>query len=369
MSATLGLHVLADTGAPEGRRNYTTLVILHGCSYDGDTFRRLLPYSARYNSRIILVNRRDYPGTTPYSSSERALLPSVHMEPRANEEQAKMASQMLEAFMKERARELYDFLQVLIRERGLPAIHAKATGRVVPVGWSLGSAWITSLLTHVASFPVGDVRVHDHVRRVLSSGIYSPETDPYNPLLDPTLPHDERMATFVEWISSYYSHGDTVDELERRRALRTPARTTIPPSDNGVPSAAPIDPAASGGSDWAVLYGCMTLGVFGSLRRRALLLPGNGQATTGDPVLGDGWRDVEVLVVWGDRSVWEAPYAAWALREELDRARKDGYLVRDVKIMRLKGANHFPQWDHPEETLRAFLANTKIQSQPLRAHL
>ena len=38
------------------------------------TFVKLLPLAHAHNTRIILINRRDYPGTTPYTDEERAAL-------------------------------------------------------------------------------------------------------------------------------------------------------------------------------------------------------------------------------------------------------------------------------------------------------
>lgn len=106
-------------------------------------FTRLLPLAPKHNARIVLINRRDYPDSTPYSDSERQLLESCI--PTTAE-----AAQNMRSYMKDRARELYDFLVELAVTEGLPKASEKS-GMIV-VGWSLGSAWITALLAHLDTF-------------------------------------------------------------------------------------------------------------------------------------------------------------------------------------------------------------------------
>lgn len=57
--------------------------------------------------------------------------------------------------------------------------------------------------------------------------------------------------------------------------------------------------------------------------------------------IGDEWRDVEVRYVWGDRSVWESPYAAQSLRQEVADGARDGKSMRKFTSLCVKGTNHF----------------------------
>lgn len=131
---------------------------------------KLQPLAATYGVRIIALNRREYPGSVPYTAKERALLPPVPDKPLTDADQIRSAQQMLETFMRDRAHELYQTIEGLVVERNLPpAGPGFQTSGIVLVGWSLGATWMTSLLAHIAEFPVGAVNLRDYVRRVVLS--------------------------------------------------------------------------------------------------------------------------------------------------------------------------------------------------------
>lgn len=135
---------------------------------------KLQPLAATYRVRIIALNRREYPGSVPYTAEERALLPPVPDKPLTDADQIRSAQQMLETFMRDRARELYQTVEGLVVERNLPpAGTGSQTSGIVLVGWSLGATWMTSLLAHIAEFSVGAVNLRDYVRRVVLSGTHS----------------------------------------------------------------------------------------------------------------------------------------------------------------------------------------------------
>ncbi len=71
--------------------------------------------------------------------------------------------------MKERAREFYDYLVDLVKAGGVVRAQGKKGGLVL-AGWSLGATWLSALLTHVASFPIGDVDLKEYVRRIVYYG-------------------------------------------------------------------------------------------------------------------------------------------------------------------------------------------------------
>ncbi|KAI0761772.1 hypothetical protein BD413DRAFT_616770 [Trametes elegans] len=90
-----GLHVLSDTGPPDGQDVYTTLVFIHGYVWHGGAFGKLLPLAPHFGCRIIVLNRRDYPGASPYTAEERALLPPVPDRPRTNPDEIRSSREML----------------------------------------------------------------------------------------------------------------------------------------------------------------------------------------------------------------------------------------------------------------------------------
>lgn len=68
-------------------------------------------------------------------------------------------------YMKDRARELYDFLDGFVHEEGL------SLGSVIVSGWSFGSAWIVALLAYAEMFPVNyDLPLIRYIKRALLYG-------------------------------------------------------------------------------------------------------------------------------------------------------------------------------------------------------
>ncbi|KAI9056341.1 hypothetical protein FKP32DRAFT_1599068 [Trametes sanguinea] len=365
-----GLYVFKDSGVPGDRDYYTTVVVVHGYVWHGAIFSKMFSLAQSRGVRIILLNRREYPGAKPYTPEERALLPPVEEKPPTDEAKLRSGVDMLETFMQQRARELYDTLQELAVERQIPPASKDCqSGGIILVGWSLGSAWMNALLSHVGSFPVGEVALGRYVRRVVwydaicfLLGYPYPSHDPYDPLWDSSLTYEERGRVFTNWITSYFAHGDTPETFERRKGLKTPPPTIAMMSKDDFDSTVHVPPGVPGGADWTLLHDLHNYDMFRRLREGAIYLSdgsrskkgGGGAAAT---VVGDDWRDVEVRYVWCDHSVWEVPYATILLREELDRAEMDGRSARRVTMSRLKGANHFAQWDHPAATLEAFLTD------------
>ena len=130
-------------------------------------FKKLLPLARENNVRIVLPNRRDYPGSTPFSPDEVARLAELANAPAGTPG----AAEGTQAEMKARARELYDYLVDLVQTQNIPRAQGK-TGGIVVAGWSIGATWITALLAHVAEFPVGDVRLGEYVRRLVLYGAW-----------------------------------------------------------------------------------------------------------------------------------------------------------------------------------------------------
>ncbi|KAJ3005855.1 hypothetical protein NUW54_g4159 [Trametes sanguinea] len=252
-------------------------------------------------------------------------------------------------FVQQRAHELYECLQALISNA---TFHLR-----------VGAPRIAASCCHIARFPVGEVLLGDYIRRVVLYdalacllGYPYPARDPYNPFRDSTLTYEERGQVFTKWITSYFSHGDTVDKFERREALSAPLPTLASMSNEDFASTVHVPPGLPGGSDWTLLHDCLTFGTFTGLREGALSLPPAGLGPKGAAAHVDACADVEIRCVWGDHSVWEVPYAAMMLRQEVEESKSNGRASRPVSILCVKGANHFAQWDYPERVIDAFLS-------------
>ncbi len=74
-------------------------------------------------------------------------------------------------FLQARAREVYDFLEDLVRRDDIPPAQSDGNaGGIVVAGWSFGALWMISLMAYVSTFPVNDVELAKYVRRVIIFG-------------------------------------------------------------------------------------------------------------------------------------------------------------------------------------------------------
>ncbi|KAI0702383.1 alpha/beta-hydrolase [Cerioporus squamosus] len=355
------LHVYEDSGPPQGSANYTTLVLLHGYAWHSGIFSKLDPLSKTYNVRVVLVNRRDYPGAVPYSKEDRAALDAavaeVESDPAAA--QAKVLS-----FMEDNARDLYDFLTGFVAENDIPkASLERNSGGIMVGGWSFGGAWMTALLVYADSFPTNGIDLRAYIRRVIlydvpyhTLGYPVLNGDTYgNPLFDLSLEPDDRTRVFADWVSGYYKQTDSLDELERRNPLAHPPPTISTMSAEELASALYPSPGDPGGSDCELMQSGIASGAFRVLRTNAL----QGAKNVNGDSTSTGWAAVEVLFVWCDATPWECTWGYHAMKQEVQEARNTGSkLGRKVTFARIRNANHFVHWDTPADTLRACLAKT-----------
>lgn len=171
---------------------------------------------------------------------------------------------------------------------------------------------------------------------------YPPPSEFYHPLTDPSHPVGEGIKLFPAWVSGYYEHGNSASELEHRTPLKEPPPTlhTMTPAD--VELALFPGPGEVGGSDEVYLHSGVRCGLWEVLRKRALFVSAPAADASEDEAENiKGWNDIGLRYVWCDQSVWELPWATWALQEELSEAEKAGREVRKVTLMRLRKANHF----------------------------
>ncbi|KAI0691961.1 hypothetical protein C8T65DRAFT_670209 [Cerioporus squamosus] len=328
-----------------------TFDVVHSNAHLSGNFKKLLPLAPKFNARIVLVNRRDYPGSVPFTVEERAQITRLASAPAGSPE----AAEEMEVLMKKRARELYDYLVDLVKRGGIIPAQGKQGGLVL-AGWSLGATWLSALLTHVASFPVADVNLKEYVRRIVyydSSYVCHGYTLPeglYHPLHDPALAPEEKTEHFGLWVSAYFAHGEVERSgsaaLESRHYLQSPSPTITRMTADEIAESAYPAPGEQGGSEQGIAAASMVHGTYASLRKGAFLLRNSLSG-------GDDWRDVEIRYLWCDASIWEMPLAYWTLFTELEEARKAGKAVRKVKWIRLIQAH----WDLPDKTLQGFLGD------------
>ncbi|KAI8974180.1 Alpha/Beta hydrolase protein [Trametes punicea] len=351
--------IFSDSGAPEGSDDYTTMILMHGWGWQASIFKRLLPYAKEYNARIVTLIRRGYPGTRSYTPEETQTLARLVGSPRTSATEAET-----EALMADHAREIHDFLVDYVKRERIPPSQG-SRGGIVVVGWSYAVGSVTALLAHTESIPIRDVSLDKYIRRVVCHdaahifyGLPYP-SEYYNPLQDQSLSPPERLTRFNRWITGYYTHGDVWTAGPGALEMRTPV--SEPPSILDSLAAEDLaeltysPPMQPTGAEYLFMLACIIHGTYGALKDRAFYP--REPAAAADV---DGLRAVEVRVVWCDRTFWESPWSAYLISNELEEARKAGKPMRNVQIVRCKGANHFAHWDMPEKAMRAFLGDDAI---------
>ncbi|KAI0700198.1 alpha/beta-hydrolase [Cytidiella melzeri] len=351
----LGPFAFQDTGVPSQQKNYTTLVLLHGYCWHSGIFARCIPFVDKYHCRLVLINRRDYPGSSPLTEDQRRLL-NASAQPGVGTSEA--VSDLLR-YSKTHALDLHDFLCTFIQDEGI------AAKSVILVGWSFGAVWITQLLAYASSLSARGFSLCMYIKRAIWYDIpynalgYPPPATFYNPLTDPSHSPAEVTKIFLAWLSGYYTHGAWPSKLEYRTPLQDPPPTVFTMTPSEFESALCTAPGNPGGSDEVFLHMGVRHGLYKILREQALYTsplcscpsPENAESKR-------SWDDVELYHIWCDQSSWMLSWATWSLLEELREAEEAGRAVRKMTVVRMSKANHFAHWDQPERTLKTLLSDS-----------
>ena len=129
----------------------------HICVSAG-SFTRLISLHDALRVRIVLVNRRDYPGATVYDEAEMAQL-------RAATSNTQEGADLMRAWFRGRSLELYNFLEDYIQREKVTK-----EGGLIIAGWSLGAAFLNGLLAYAPTFRVGEVDVASYIKYAIAYG-------------------------------------------------------------------------------------------------------------------------------------------------------------------------------------------------------
>ncbi|CAL1706500.1 unnamed protein product [Somion occarium] len=185
--------------------NYKTIVILHGTLFNCGIFRPIIPFADENASRIILINQRDYRHSTPFNKDELKGLKSGDKDKQ-------------DGFVRDRVRELGNFLTWLIVQEDIPANRSGNVdgGGIALVGWSCGNCLILPFLA-LTEEVMDDNEQKDILRRYIRSVIlYDPANVAMGIAVPPavsgtTMTYD----TFAPIVSSYCDHDPSlIDYLE-----------------------------------------------------------------------------------------------------------------------------------------------------------
>ncbi|KAJ7156545.1 hypothetical protein C8R43DRAFT_883852 [Mycena crocata] len=198
-----GIELLyTDSAAPPESANYTTLVVLHGSGFNGDSMISLHEHAHKNNLRVILWNRREYRGSTKYTDDELDNLKAgrkIH--------QDRLALQTAW------------FFEYFIRHEHIPKLSPdRKTGGFILMGWSFGNATTLALLSDPT---VIDKPLYETIEPyIMSLVLYDPphnalghtlpgQENFYNPWMDPDYPTLELVFdNFQACVSSYFKHPD-----------------------------------------------------------------------------------------------------------------------------------------------------------------
>ncbi|KAJ3553766.1 hypothetical protein NM688_g3443 [Phlebia brevispora] len=334
-----------DTGPPTQGSTYLTVVLIHGLVFHGGIFSRMEPYASSHNLRLVSVNMRDYPGSSPFTPTELNKLASADHE---------VQDDLIHA----QAHEVAIFLERFIQVEQIPPIDDRSgirQGGLALVGWSMGNVFSISILAHARHFHTD--ALEEYLRTVVIYDtpnviIGEPPLDGvYHPMMHPMAP-EERCRAFLHWCASYYEPIRDISSLDNntvraRRALheisddhtRTPTITRMSPDEFSY--TADNDVFQRSGQYMRNI----PPQVFYRNAQRALcdtegILP-----------------TVDVIVIWCDMSPSVAAWAAKRLKERVDTARAEGKHTRAVRVINIKDANHFVHWEDPERMVKFFAQN------------
>ncbi|KAJ7087027.1 Alpha/Beta hydrolase protein [Mycena crocata] len=333
-----GIEILyTDSGAPN-TEDYTTIVALHGCGFNGYCFERLHEYAPKYNVRMIFWNRRDYRGSTKYTDEELEDL-------RAGRKR----------FQDRLALQISWFLEHFIRNEHTPKISpGRAAGGFVLMGWSFGNATLLALFGDPEVVPNSLYEMLEpHVRSLVLydppfvalgypapvlEGIYDPCNDPECTTVD------QVYDNFQQWVSSYFQHSNITTgcpsgmSFEKLTERRTIAQWTE------VQKARYCDKSEALRSE---------LPAFAPPMQRTLRMQSQ-KALFDEGLARSYFPNINVLHISGDATCY---YCMWAYMESsrlYSEAIGRGEIVRPITFKLLEG-NHFLHYDVPELFIRELL--------------
>ncbi|KAJ7473013.1 Alpha/Beta hydrolase protein [Mycena galericulata] len=324
-----------DTGPPSNAADYTTLILVHGHTYHSAVFQRLLPLADANHVRIVCINRREYPGSTPHTAQELKVYAEGSQEDRA-------------ALMAEAGVNLALYIDEIIQQCGLPS-----TGGVALAGWSLGNAFTMAMISSIMS-------LHSRTRERLQSfiktiimwdppsqvlGIVSPPKE-YVPLYDQSLSPAERGLTFAKWAANYYIH----DHLSARDPDQLNYRDADP-SKKATFEDMPIGELLHI-VDFTVGDKCDTSltqphfsPVLSAIMDKALF----------DLEIRAAWSGTNFVHMYGEANPWNVIFAVWNVEERVKTTRGR----TPITFRPIEGANHFVMWDDPSLTVKELIYCTQ----------
>ncbi|KAM5543809.1 hypothetical protein V8D89_002426 [Ganoderma adspersum] len=329
-----------DSGAPNGATNYVTIFAIHGTVFTGPIWDRVIALAPKAGVRFVAVNRRDYPGSTPFSADEIGVLNSGTDDQKAD-------------FLKARGVEFATFVDLFAEKNSLPPISADgSTGGFAVLGWSLGCSFALASVAAVDALPApAQARWKDGMRSLI---LQEPPTvslgkpippDAWTPLVDQSMPAEARTPFFSHWISSYFAHGDL--------STRDPAAISYV-----VPSIARA-PTIYGMSDAELARTVYEPSALGSDMTFMISSAPQIAAAYRKAMFDRGLRALvprmRAVVFSGDATASFSIPSQWAVEDD-DKAAGGGF----VAVKWIPGFNHLAHVAEPGEALQVYMDAFKL---------
>ncbi|KAJ8086067.1 hypothetical protein PM082_004886 [Marasmius tenuissimus] len=330
-----------DSGAPSSNAaTYTTIFTVHGMIFTNKIFEKILEIAPSKGVRLVAVQRRPFPGSTPFTPEELQITLTGGS---SDEERA--------AYAEARGHELANFIDRFIQQFQLPAITANGQGGSVVWGWSIGALLPVWAIGNAKTLPADvQTRLGANLRSLilyemapLVLGLPMPPQN-WSPLVDESVVENRRLQLFAQWSTGYFTHNDTSFSLETPHdpellewVLHTP---TVVPTVYNIPVAEFNNIASFGDdaqTDLPILF------FFAKDLKNAFDNSFKDQETASIfPKMKRGIMQGSLGPAFGAAGVW-------AVQDEVANS------PIEVSYQIVDGGNHYFIWDNPEKTLAALL--------------
>ncbi|KAI0704536.1 hypothetical protein C8Q76DRAFT_779013 [Earliella scabrosa] len=327
-----------DTGVPKSTQSkepYLTIVAVHGTVFSSPTFARLMERSNVAGVRFVAVNRREYPGSTPWSEDEFRILQSGTDAERAT-------------FIRDRGVEIATFILRFIEANAIPPTSSDGkAGGILLLGWSLGCTLALSVLANVDALPPA---MQDQLSSYLRSYVmFEPPTvaigsprppQLWSPIIDTTLPEDMRYPAFVPYITGYFKHGDLSTRDPDVISYHVPALFRCPSAYHMSQEEHDAAVYLPGGPHDTLFFWMGEASIQETYKKACF------DAKTRDRLPG-----MKIWVLCGDATSPHGIPAFWSMEDD-NSANGGGFL----NFKWVPGANHSHFWDEPQYMLQQFLS-------------
>ncbi|KAH9851679.1 alpha/beta-hydrolase [Lenzites betulinus] len=345
-----------DSGVPEGSNDYITVVLIHGTCFHSAVYRPLIPFAAERNLRLVLLNIRDYPGSTPYSAEDFEDLRGATLEAQ-------------ERALQTRGLEIAAFVRWFIQTQDTPPIkedpETKArTGGVSVLAWSGGTSFAVATFAHADKLDEETRRLLDaHLRTFIlfdpSVTVVGHARPPGLIALsrNPSAPAEVQAAEFALAVSSYFPPFTLPECVDPPPTYDPPRRALHLASDpvdpRYMPTSSKMTPEALRSLTYAAVWEdsqhllwAIGYDVYRRNLARALYDCRIIRDQDGSGALEKVWPGMRVHLLWCDMSIGDCLWASAVIHAQYPEAHPEHR--RPVEFHRLEGTNHFVHWEEPE---------------------